>query len=131
MSVYVLSIATMLGLGLGIDYALLAVSRFREELETYPIPEAVSRTVAAGRSIFFSGLAVLIGLSGLLFPVHVYPLYRGRRRRRGVRLGLRGVDAAASGPGRPRTQGERARGAQEPVFWGRSAELCSIRCSLS
>ena len=34
MSVYVLSIATMLGLGLGIDYALLAVSRFREELET-------------------------------------------------------------------------------------------------
>jgi len=68
MSVYVLSIATMLGLGLGIDYALFAVSRFREELESYPIPEAVSRTVAtAGRSIFFSGLAVLIGLSGLLF----------------------------------------------------------------
>jgi hypothetical protein len=66
MSVYVLSIATMLGLG--IDYALFAVSRFREELETYPIPGAVSRTVAtAGRSIYFSGLAVLIGLSGLLF----------------------------------------------------------------
>jgi RND superfamily putative drug exporter len=64
----VLSIATMLGLGLGIDYALFAVSRFREELEDHPIPEAVSRTVAtAGRSIFFSGLAVLIGLSGLLF----------------------------------------------------------------
>src|SRR3712207_5833398 len=68
MSVYVLSIATMLGLGLGIDYALFAVSRFREELENCPIPEAVSRTVAtAGRSIFFSGLAVLIGLSGMLF----------------------------------------------------------------
>jgi RND superfamily putative drug exporter len=68
MSVYVLSIATMLGLGLGIDYALLAVSRFREELENYPIADAVSRTAAtAGRSIFFSGLAVLIGLSGLLF----------------------------------------------------------------
>ncbi len=68
MSVYVLSIATMLGLGLGIDYALLAVSRFREELENYQIAEAVERTVAtAGRSIFFSGLAVLIGLSGLLF----------------------------------------------------------------
>jgi RND superfamily putative drug exporter len=68
MSVFVLSIATMLGLGLGIDYALFAVSRFREELESYPVPEAVPRTVAtAGRSIFFSGLAVLIGLSGLLF----------------------------------------------------------------
>ncbi len=68
MSVFVLSIATMLGLGLGIDYALFAVSRFREELESYPVPEAVSRTAeTAGRSIFFSGLAVLIGLSGLLF----------------------------------------------------------------
>ena len=68
MSVYVLSIATMLGLGLGIDYALFFVSRFREELEHYPTAEAVPRTVAtAGRSIFFSGTAVLIGLSGLLF----------------------------------------------------------------
>ena len=68
MSVFVLSIATMLGLGLGIDYALFAVSRFREELENYPVPDAVQHTVAtAGRSIFFSGTAVLIGLSGLLF----------------------------------------------------------------
>ena len=73
MSVFVLSIATMLGLGLGIDYALFAVSRFREELESSPVPEAVSRTVAtAGRSIFFSGLAVLIGLSGLLFFPFVF-----------------------------------------------------------
>jgi putative drug exporter of the RND superfamily len=68
MSVFVLSIATMLGLGLGIDYALFAVSRFREELENGSIEEAVCRTVeTAGRSIFFSGTAVLIGLSGLLF----------------------------------------------------------------
>src|SRR4029450_3621519 len=50
------------------DYALFFVSRFREELESYPVSEAVSRTVTtAGRSIFFSGTAVLIGLSGLLF----------------------------------------------------------------
>jgi RND superfamily putative drug exporter len=68
MSVFSLSIATMLGLGLGIDYALFAVSRFREELETYLVADAVPRTMAtAGRSIFFSGTAVLIGLSGLLF----------------------------------------------------------------
>ena len=68
MSVFVLTLSTMLGLGLGIDYALFFVSRFREELESYPLPEAVSRAVAtAGRSIFFSGTAVLIGLSGLLF----------------------------------------------------------------
>jgi len=68
MSIFSLSIATMLGLGLGIDYALFAVSRFREELDEYETAEAVRRTVAtAGRSIFFSGTAVLIGLSGLLF----------------------------------------------------------------
>src|ERR687897_344891 len=66
MSVFVLTLSTMLGLG--IDYALFFVSRFREELESYTVPEAVPRTVAtAGRSIFFSGTAVLIGLSGLLF----------------------------------------------------------------
>ena len=68
MSVFTLTLSTMLGLGLGIDYALFFVSRFREELESYPPVEAVPRTVAtAGRSIFFSGTAVLIGLSGLLF----------------------------------------------------------------
>ena len=68
MSVFVLTLSTMLGLGLGIDYALFFVSRFREELEDYSTAEAVPRTVAtAGRSIFFSGTAVLVGLSGLLF----------------------------------------------------------------
>lgn len=68
MSIFVLTISTMLGLGLGIDYALFAVSRFREELEENSVHESVARTVAtSGRSIFFSGLAVLIGLSGLLF----------------------------------------------------------------
>ena len=68
MSVFVLTLSTMLGLGLGIDYALFFVSRFREELESYPVSEAIPRAVAtAGRSIFFSGTAVLIGLSGLLF----------------------------------------------------------------
>ncbi|CAN5549741.1 hypothetical protein BH20ACT10_BH20ACT10_15260 [soil metagenome] len=73
MSVFVLTISTMLGLGLGIDYALFAVSRFREELENYSVSEAVPRTAAtAGRSIFFSGLAVLIGLSGLLFFPYMF-----------------------------------------------------------
>ena len=68
MSVFTLTLSTMLGLGLGIDYALFFVSRFREELEDFTAAEAVPRTVAtAGRSIFFSGTAVLIGLSGLLF----------------------------------------------------------------
>jgi RND superfamily putative drug exporter len=73
MSTFVLTISTMLGLGLGIDYALFAVSRFREELDHYVVSEAVSRTVeTAGRSIFFSGTAVLIGLTGLLFFPYVF-----------------------------------------------------------
>jgi putative drug exporter of the RND superfamily len=68
LSIFVLNIATMLGLGVGVDYALLAVSRFREELrDGRDVEQAVARTVAtAGRAIAFSGLAVLIGLSGLL-----------------------------------------------------------------
>ncbi|HVF00295.1 MAG TPA: MMPL family transporter [Rubrobacteraceae bacterium] len=74
MSVFALTISTMLGLGLGIDYALFAVSRFREELENgQPVSEAVPRTVeTAGRSIFFSGTAVLIGLTGLLFFPYMF-----------------------------------------------------------
>jgi RND superfamily putative drug exporter len=129
MSVYVLSIATMLGLGLGIDYALFAVSRFREELENYPIPEAVSITVAtAGRSIFFSGLAVLIGLSGLLF----FPFMFIRS------IGVAGVvvvfvSVCAALTLLPAVLGvlghkvnalavRRNRGAVGAGFWGRSAE---------
>jgi uncharacterized membrane protein YdfJ with MMPL/SSD domain len=67
LSIFVLNIATMLGLGVGVDYALLAVSRFREELRSGgDVEQAVRRTVAtAGRAIAFSGVAVLIGLSGL------------------------------------------------------------------
>jgi RND superfamily putative drug exporter len=73
MSVFVFTISTMLGLGLGIDYALFAVSRFREELEHYAVAEAIPRTVeTAGRSIFFSGTAVLIGLAGLLFFPYMF-----------------------------------------------------------
>ncbi|MBD0355593.1 MAG: MMPL family transporter [Rubrobacter sp.] len=73
MSVFALTISTMLGLGLGIDYALFAVSRFREELVDCSVSEAVPRTVeTAGRSIFFSGTAVLIGLVGLLFFPYMF-----------------------------------------------------------
>lgn len=74
MSTFSLTIATMLGLGLGIDYALFAVSRFREELANgVGVHEAVPRTVeTAGRSIFFSGTAVLIGLCGLLFFPYMF-----------------------------------------------------------
>lgn len=63
------NMVTMLGLAVGIDYALFMVSRFREELKRQPsVREAVAMTCqTAGQSIFFSGLAVLIGLCGMLF----------------------------------------------------------------
>ena len=69
MSVYVLNIATMLGLALAIDYWLFIVSRFREELRRgRTVDEAVERAVAtSGKAVAFSGFAVAVGLSGLLF----------------------------------------------------------------
>jgi putative drug exporter of the RND superfamily len=71
MSIFVLNLATLLGLGLGVDYSLLMTSRFREELASRTGPDrvadAVRVTVAtAGRAVFFSGLTVLLGLIGLI-----------------------------------------------------------------
>ncbi len=68
LSIFVLNLTTMLGLGLAIDYSLFMTSRFREELERQPVSAAVETTVrTAGRAVFFSGLTVLIGLAGLSF----------------------------------------------------------------
>ena len=72
-SVFAINLATGLGLGLGMDYALLMVSRFREELaKGEDVGEAVARTMAtAGRTIAFSALAVASALSAMLvFPVY-------------------------------------------------------------
>src|SRR3954452_24824548 len=74
MSIFVLNLATLLGLGLGVDYSLLMTSRFREELAARAsddpqvrVARAVEATVAtAGRAVFFSGLTVLLGLAGLV-----------------------------------------------------------------
>jgi len=68
-SVFAVNVVTMLGLGLAVDYTLLAVSRFREERRRgLDVAEAVGRTVAtAGRTILFSGLTVAVSLAGLLF----------------------------------------------------------------
>lgn len=68
-SIFALNLITGLGLGLGIDYALLMVNRFREELHSgKSVEESVVRTVnSAGRTVFYSGLTVLVTLSGLLF----------------------------------------------------------------
>jgi RND superfamily putative drug exporter len=74
MSIFVLNLATLLGLGLGVDYSLLMTSRFREEMAARaddPPAERVAGAVVAtvetaGRAVFFSGLTVLLGLAGLV-----------------------------------------------------------------
>jgi RND superfamily putative drug exporter len=68
LSIFSLNLATMLGLGLGIDYSLFVVSRFREELARgEPVERAVAWSVAtAGRAVLFSGATVMIGLLALL-----------------------------------------------------------------
>lgn len=67
MSVFVLNITTMVGLGVGIDYSLLIVTRFREELNRGLAPlDAASRTVqTAGSAVVTSGLTVVVGFAAL------------------------------------------------------------------
>jgi trehalose monomycolate/heme transporter len=87
-SIYSINITTILGLGLGIDYGLFMVSRFREELHHQnvvtggsggvvpprtaqeTVADAVARTVAtAGRTVAVSGITVALALASLmLFP---------------------------------------------------------------
>ncbi|MBM4420049.1 MAG: MMPL family transporter [Chloroflexi bacterium] len=77
-SVYAQNIVTLIGLGVAIDYSLFVVNRYREEIERFkgrvpasgaPVTQiALARTMStAGRAVTFSGLTVVIGLSGMLF----------------------------------------------------------------
>ncbi|MEO8200909.1 MAG: MMPL family transporter [Gemmatimonadota bacterium] len=69
MSVFVLNLTTMIGLGVGIDYSLLIVTRFREELNRgLSRQDAAIRTVVtAGGAVITSGLTVMVGFGALLF----------------------------------------------------------------
>src|SRR6266542_745208 len=66
------SFIAMIGLGLGIDYALLMVSRFRESLGAGLSPDAAACDAArtAGRTIMLSGAAVAVGFAALLAIPH-------------------------------------------------------------
>ncbi len=68
-SVFALNLTTGLGLGLGIDYALLIVNRFREELgKGLSNEDAVVNTLrTAGKTVFYSGLTVVLTLISLTF----------------------------------------------------------------
>jgi len=68
MTILLQNIVTMIGLGIGIDYCLLMLGRFREELLTEPDPEraAIKALQTAGHTIALSGSAVAIGFAALL-----------------------------------------------------------------
>jgi uncharacterized membrane protein YdfJ with MMPL/SSD domain len=69
MATYVTNLVQLIGLGIAVDYSLLIVYRFREELaRNGSKDEAIVRTMAtAGRAVVFSGATVAIGLALLLF----------------------------------------------------------------
>ncbi|MFB9906625.1 MMPL family transporter [Allokutzneria oryzae] len=70
-STFAVNVASLLGLGLAIDYGLFMVGRFREEIAAgRSTPDAVRRTVGtAGRTVAFSATLLIIALAGLmLFP---------------------------------------------------------------
>src|SRR6201995_1637706 len=77
-SIYAIDLTTALGLGLGVDYSLLMINRFREELRRAadgpgdPVRTAVIATLrSAGRTIMFSSVTVAVALAALLvFPVY-------------------------------------------------------------
>jgi len=68
-SIYALNLTTGMGLGLGIDYALLIVNRFREELHHgKSVEDSIVNTMAsAGKTVFYSGLTVFVTLLSLTF----------------------------------------------------------------
>ncbi len=119
---YVSNLVELIGLGLAIDYSLLIVSRFREELDADDdVEAAVVRTMAtAGRSVAFSAGAVAVGLALLLFvPV---PFIRSLGIG-GFLVPLASLAAAATlQPALLATLGRRARGRTRRSsgrFWAR------------
>jgi putative drug exporter of the RND superfamily len=67
-SSFVLSVASIVGLGISIDYSLFIIRRFREELANgHSVAESIGWTLAtAGEAILFSGLIVMIGFVALM-----------------------------------------------------------------
>ncbi|WP_426450282.1 MMPL family transporter [Paenibacillus sp. S-38] len=88
-STFAMNITLVMGLGLGIDYSLFIISRFREEWDAgQGMPSALARTLnTAGRTVIYSGATVAVSLLALLlFP---FPFLRS--------LGYAGVLVVLSG----------------------------------
>lgn len=74
LSIFVLNIATMLGLGLSLDYTLLITYRFKEEyLKCFECKKTIVATLGtAGKSVIFSGMIFLISIASLIFfPINI------------------------------------------------------------
>jgi putative drug exporter of the RND superfamily len=69
MAIYVTNIVTLIGLAIAIDYSMLIVFRYREELEKRDSPHEalVEAMKTAGRATLFSGAVVAVGLALLVF----------------------------------------------------------------
>lgn len=69
LAVYAVNVASLIGLGVAIDYSLFIVSRYRDELaDGAPLADALETAMdTSGRAVVFSGVAVAIGLGSLLF----------------------------------------------------------------
>lgn len=66
---YAINVASLIGLGVAIDYSLFIVSRYRDELDagSGPAEALVTALETAGHAVLFSGFAVAVGLAGLFF----------------------------------------------------------------
>jgi RND superfamily putative drug exporter len=75
LSIWVMNFAMMVGIGVGVDYALFIVTRFRQEMRRgATVIEAVTAAVeTSGKAIFFSGVIVILALMAVLMaPVVVF-----------------------------------------------------------
>ncbi len=74
MAQYTINVVSLIGLGVAIDYSLFITSRFRDELRTgSTVEQSLIRALdTSGRAVAFSGLAVAVGLAGLLFYTGSY-----------------------------------------------------------
>ena len=66
MPMFVTSISAMIGLGVGIDYVLFILTRYRDELEHHSPHDATVRALGtAGRAVVFAGITVMISMLGM------------------------------------------------------------------
>ena len=135
MAIYVTNIVTLIGFAIAIDYSMLVVFRYREELVVHDDPHAalIKTMTTAGRATLFSGLTVAVGLGLLIFmPV---PFMRSMGVG-GVLVPLVSIAASATflpavlavmGSGREPLARDPAQGARAPDRAGRHRRVAPLR----